>query len=36
MGFGVFVGLFWETFWYQKNQKEKGGFVEMLVLLMTY
>jgi len=30
----VVLGLFWVTFWYQNDdQKQKGRFVEMLVLL---
>ena len=33
MGFGMISGLFWETFrWQNDAQKEKGRFVEMLVL----
>ena len=33
-GFRVVLGMFWETVWYQnEDQKAKGGFVEMLVLL---
>ena len=32
--FGVVLGLFWVTFWYKNDdQKQKGRFVEMLVLL---
>ena len=31
----VVLGMFWESFWCQNDdQKAKGGFVEMLVLLM--
>jgi len=34
IGFRVVLGMFWETFWCQNDdQKAKGGFVEMLVLL---
>ena len=37
MGFSLLLGLFWVTFCYQKDyQKEKGRFVEMLVLLKEY
>ena len=33
-GFRMVLGMFWETFWCQNDdQKAKGGFVEMLVLL---
>ena len=33
-GLRVVVGMCWETFWCQNDdQKAKGGFVEMLVLL---
>ena len=34
-GFGLVLGLFWKTFWCQNDdQKEKGRFVEIVVLLM--
>ena len=37
MSFGMFSGPFWETFRCQNDeQKEKGRFVEMLVLLKEY
>ena len=37
MGFGVISGLFWETFECQNDvQKEKGRFVEMVVLPKEY
>jgi len=37
IGFGVVLGLFLVTFELQNDdQKQKGGFVEMLVLLNEY
>ena len=36
-GFRMVLGMFWETFWCQNDdQKAKGGFVGMLVLLKYY
>ena len=36
-GFRMVLGMFWETFWCHKDdQKAKGGFVEMFVLLKSY
>ena len=33
-GFRMVLGMFWKTFWCRNDdQKAKGGFVEMLVLL---
>ena len=33
-GFRAVLGMFWETCWCQNDdQKAKGGFVEMIVLL---
>ena len=36
-GFRMVLGMFWEAFWCQNDdQKAKGGFVELLVLLKSY